>query len=205
MTTTAHSFGQLFSNDALMPAQYAGMTRREGLPAPERKLRIAMLEDALDHLSRFATHAERDLPEERETHWRKDYIEARDWLVSDDYWTFSFLGVCEALGFSADAIRSRVLPTTHKLAAWTEPMRARVPVPKPAPAPTTAERCWAWALEQEQFNGVGLASAMRIPLEDAKGHICAWVRAETIELVVRFRGRTQCGEYRVRERKGSGA
>ena len=69
----------------------------------ERRLLLAILEDALlivQHDQRLLAPGNRRL--QRET---------RDWFRADDpYWPFSFVNVCDALGFEATKLRAVLSP-----------------------------------------------------------------------------------------------
>jgi hypothetical protein len=85
----------------------------------ERRLLLAILEDAIlivQHDPRLLAPGKRRL--QRET---------RDWFVADDpYWPFSFVNVCDALGFDATKLRSALSPFLDT----------------PVPAPTTGPGDW---------------------------------------------------------------
>ena len=91
---------------------------RVGDGAPERRLMLAVLSDALAILTRrgeFATGCNRRLE------W-----ETRDWFMSDDIsWPFSFLNVCDVLDMNAVSVRRHLgqlredcVPTRPTLPAW---------------------------------------------------------------------------------------
>lgn len=69
----------------------------------ERRLLLAILEDALlivQRDPRFLAPGKRRL--QRET---------RDWFVAEDpYWPFSFVNICDVLGFDATKLRSALSP-----------------------------------------------------------------------------------------------
>ena len=69
----------------------------------ERRLLLAILEDAL-------LIVQRD-PRLLAPGKRRLQRETRDWFVADDpYWPFSFLNVCDVLGFDAPKLRSVLSP-----------------------------------------------------------------------------------------------
>jgi hypothetical protein len=79
------------------PAQF--FNAAESLPG-ERRLMLAVLEDALD----WATKPVRTVRQQR---LRR---EARAWIASaDEVWPFSFRNVCSALGLPAGRIVRRIL------------------------------------------------------------------------------------------------
>ena len=71
---------------------------------PERRLLAAVLEDAVRII--------RCGPAYRRRTWERAnaYREAIAWVSADrDAWPFCFIAVCEALGFDADSVRTRLL------------------------------------------------------------------------------------------------
>jgi len=83
----------LFGPDAVLPARFhptPGMS-------PERRLMLAILEDAL----RICTRKNRER--------RRLVSETEEWIFSDDARApFSFVNVCNALGFDVDSLRAHV-------------------------------------------------------------------------------------------------
>jgi hypothetical protein len=79
----------------------------------ERCLLLAILEDAILTVQRDA-HLLRPGK-------RRLQRETREWFLADDpYWPFSFVNVCEALGFDASKLRSGLAP-------WLDDVVAAVP------------------------------------------------------------------------------
>ncbi len=93
---------RLFQPDILLPAQYFATLRRKGTQEPERRLVIAILEDAVDcfHKHLFARdHKAQQLFEDAET-----------WILSEDRdWPFSFENICELLDLNASYLRRGLL------------------------------------------------------------------------------------------------
>lgn len=92
-----YAFG-LFETDALLPAQfYANF--RQGAPAyAERRLMMAVLQDALEC---FRKHAFA-----RDSRGKQLFREAREWIFdADRHWCYSFENICEALGIDASYVR----------------------------------------------------------------------------------------------------
>lgn len=82
--------------DIVLPAQW--FVRRSALPESERRLRLAILKDALHYYRDFAGGTDR-----RTRAW---YDDAAEWFASRDRSEpFAFENVCDALGLSASAIR----------------------------------------------------------------------------------------------------
>ena len=84
--------------DIILPSQHFGPRRKQ---APEQRLMIAVLHDALDFLQkyRFATSS----------HGRRLFHEAKQWFLADEAdWPYSFECICGVLGLDADAVRHRL-------------------------------------------------------------------------------------------------
>lgn len=100
----------------ILPAQFHADVR--ALRDPERRLRLAVLEDAIRYFERYAHSDDR-----RE---RALYEDAVDWFASPDRTEpFSFESVCDALRIDANRLRQRLRrrrhtaakPSRHPLAA----------------------------------------------------------------------------------------
>ncbi len=90
---------RLFEPDTLAPAQFYATLKRSQFADPERRLMAALLEDAVCCLARDPRRCSR--------RQRKFFDEAREWInapASED-WIFSFVNVCETLGFDPDYLR----------------------------------------------------------------------------------------------------
>jgi hypothetical protein len=84
--------------DIVLPSQHFGTPRKQ---APEQRLMIAVLHDALDCVKkyRFATN----------TRSRRLFREAKQWFLADDAeWPYSFEGICEVLDIDSNAVRQRL-------------------------------------------------------------------------------------------------
>jgi hypothetical protein len=102
----------MFPLDPILPAQF--FAPRVAIAEPERRLRLAILEDALRYYCSYAGATERRA--------RVLYEDAAEWFASTDRSeTFAFENVCDALGIDPDAIRrrlrNRVVPTPARQAA----------------------------------------------------------------------------------------
>ena len=99
----------LFTPDTLLPSQFFDRARRRSEHDGERRLMIAVLEDAVDVYRKQAGCAEgrgADL-----------FREAEEWLEdADRTWLFSFQNICDVLDIDAEYLR-------RGLHAWKE--RAR--------------------------------------------------------------------------------
>jgi len=84
--------------DLILPSQHYGPRRKQ---APEQRLMIAVLQDALDCVEkyRFATGK----------HGRQFFREARRWFLADEAdWPYSFECICGVLDLDANAVRQRL-------------------------------------------------------------------------------------------------
>ena len=114
------SSNAIFEPDVVLSAEL--FAPRSGLPAPERALLIAVLEDAGRCIFKGCTAAD----------WRARalYKETRDWFASTEQARlFDFETVCNVLGIEPDWLRRRVF-------AQCERLRAAAP---PAPDPSDRE------------------------------------------------------------------
>ena len=89
---TGIDFNKLFEPDALITAQFYNTTRRTYHAEPELRLMAAILEDAVETLTRDP----RRCTDQR----RRDFAGALDWIAhpEDKGWLFSFASICESLG-----------------------------------------------------------------------------------------------------------
>lgn len=90
----------------LLPAQYAELARASEPSQPERRLLLAVLSDAIVLFQTRASAVDRAR--------RRDFEEARRWILSDDrIWPYSFVNVCETLGIACEPLR-RALVDAHQ-------------------------------------------------------------------------------------------
>ena len=88
----------LFQPDTLMPDQYLETFRRKVPLEPEKKLLLAVLEDAISCFQKYVFT--------REGKGRVLFQDAEQWILQKDSdWLFSFTNVCEMLGFDADYLQ----------------------------------------------------------------------------------------------------
>ena len=84
----------LFEPDILLPNQYFAAFRRGRAVEGERRLMLAVLEDAVDS---YRKHAAACDPREQ----------AKEWFYSSDRsWLFAFENICDVLEMNADYLRS---------------------------------------------------------------------------------------------------
>ena len=99
----------LFQPDVLLPAQYFETLHRKAYPEPEKRLMLAVLEDAIVCFQRY-TFA-------RDSKRNGLYREAEKWILQvqeNDEGVFSFENICEVLGFYPESIRQGLLRWKEK-------------------------------------------------------------------------------------------
>jgi hypothetical protein len=110
----------VFQPDFLLPLQFFTGTRGKGYAEGERRLMLAILEDAVECFQKYCLS--------KEARGRQLFTDAEEWFLSDDRdWLFSFVNVCEILGLQPEFIRQGLL--TWKTRQLTMP-----PAPKPVAA-----------------------------------------------------------------------
>jgi hypothetical protein len=101
-TIVNDTFTHLLQPDTLLPSQYFAILRRKGAHEPERRLVIAVLQDAVDC---FQKHFRA-----RDQKARQLYRDAEDWICSEDRsWPFSFENVCDLLQINPEYLRRGLL------------------------------------------------------------------------------------------------
>jgi hypothetical protein len=100
--TTDEKMASLFQPDTLLSAQYFDTLRRKIILEPEKRLVLAILEDAVKCFQHnlFADNARS----------RQLFLEAQEWIVEvGGDWIFSFENTCEHLGLNAAYVRQGLL------------------------------------------------------------------------------------------------
>ncbi len=98
----AEGLRHLFQPDTLLPLQFLAAQRQSSQVKGERRLIVAILEDAIDCFQKHLTA--------KDVRSRQLWQEARDWLLSDDSsWPFSYLSICEALDIHPSFLRRGIL------------------------------------------------------------------------------------------------
>ena len=88
----------LFEPDALLPAQFYAAFRGGIAARGERRLMLAVLQDALDCYQKYAFA--------RDGHGRQLFGDAESWIsCCDRDWYFSFENICETLDINPDFLR----------------------------------------------------------------------------------------------------
>lgn len=89
---------EIFQPDTLLPSQYFDRVRRRSEHDGERRLMIAILEDAVD-VYRKQVGA-------RDPRGKSLFHDAEEWIENGDKsWLFSFENICDVLGIDADYLR----------------------------------------------------------------------------------------------------
>ena len=96
----------LFQPDMLLSAQYFGNLRRKTHFEPEKRLMLALLEDAIN--------CYQDNMNSRSSKKKRLFEETEQWILeAGGDWIFSFDSVCETLGLNPAYVR-------HGLLRWKE-------------------------------------------------------------------------------------
>jgi hypothetical protein len=94
----ADRFVNLFEPDTLLPAQYFAAFSREGGLVRERRLMLAVLQDAVECYQKYALA--------RDPRGVELFRDASEWIESGERdWPFSYENVCEVLGLNPEYIR----------------------------------------------------------------------------------------------------
>ena len=100
------TFAHLLQPDTVLPSQYYAALRRRSAQEPERRLVIALLQDAVDCFQKHLWARDRKA--------RQLYLDAEAWICSGDRsWPFSFDNVCDLLQIDPEYLRRGLL-------AWRE-------------------------------------------------------------------------------------
>jgi len=103
---TEEKITSLFEPDTLVSAQYFQNFRRKTCLEPEKRLILAMLEDAVSCFQVYVTA--------RSGKGKKLFNEAEEWIMmKQDDWIFSFASVCEMLGFNPEYVRQGKTLANH--------------------------------------------------------------------------------------------
>ena len=97
-STLDERFGGTLAPDAMLPSQFFAALRSRGDLSAERRLVVAVLEDAL-HC--FQKYVDAESPKQRQL-----FLEAEEWIMGDNpTWFFSFPNVCDTLSLDPDYMR----------------------------------------------------------------------------------------------------
>ena len=95
-------FSGVLAPDVMLPAQFAGMMRRRGELSGERRLMVAVLEDALHCFQKYVDAVD---PKQRQL-----FLDAEEWIMAEHpTWFFSFSNVCTTLDLDPDYVREGLM------------------------------------------------------------------------------------------------
>ena len=84
--------------ESVLPSQYFAQAAVDASLQPEKRLMLAVLEDAVGSYQKFASARERT--------GQRLFAEVEDWFLSDDQdWPYSFVNISQALGLDAAYLR----------------------------------------------------------------------------------------------------
>ncbi len=126
---TDRSFG-LFEPDALLPAQFYAAFRGGSAVRGEKRLMLAVLQDALDCYQKYAFA--------RDGQGRQLFGDADAWITCEDRdWYFSFENICETLEINPEYLRRGVQ-------RWRrQAVQSRAEIPQDVAAPAADNRLLA--------------------------------------------------------------
>jgi hypothetical protein len=105
--TVDEQLSSLFQPDTLLSAQYSRNLRRRTILEPEKRLMLAVLEDAVNCLRTNVVA--------RTKQQRRLFRETEDWILEPGHdWVFSFENICAILGFDPQYVRQGLLRLKEK-------------------------------------------------------------------------------------------
>jgi hypothetical protein len=108
----------LFQPDTLLPSQYFDRFRRRGQLGGERRLMLAVLEDAVDMYRKHCGTQGRN---------RALFLDAEAWIDDDDRtWMFSFLNLCDVLDLDGEYLRRGLHALKARAGGTARPLQAFV-------------------------------------------------------------------------------
>jgi hypothetical protein len=123
----------LFQPDTLLPDQFLETYRRKQPLEPEKKLMLALLEDAVACFQKFQ-HA-------RDSKGRALFREAEEWFFSDQSkGVFSFENTCDFLGFDHRYLRRGLIQWRQQGRSPKPAATVRPPQPPPKRVPRRSAR-----------------------------------------------------------------
>ena len=88
--------------ETILPSQYFDRFEIDASLQPEKRLMLAVLEDAVGTFQKYAVATGRRA--------RRLFAEAEEWFASDDVsWPYAFLNICQALGLEPAYVRRGLL------------------------------------------------------------------------------------------------
>jgi hypothetical protein len=111
--------GGLFEPDVLLPGQFFSFFRKEAGFDRERRLMLAVLEDAIDCFQKYA-HT-------NDLRGRQLFLESYEWIMSPDKrWLFSFENICQIVDMNPDYLRQGLSRWRSQNAKTALPMVAEL-------------------------------------------------------------------------------
>jgi len=87
-----------FEPETILPSQYFDRFQIDASLQPEKRLMLAVLEDAVGTFQKYAVATGRRA--------RRLFTESEEWFASDDTsWPYAFLPICQALGLEPEYVR----------------------------------------------------------------------------------------------------
>lgn len=118
-TTIEGILPRLMEPELMMPTQYFDRFRGSAILEGERRLMLAVLEDAV---SSFQKYAGATRPRAKRL-----FKEAEEWFLdTDDTWPFSFEAVCVVLGYDSSYVRRRLMDWKDRLLAQSPEERGKI-------------------------------------------------------------------------------
>lgn len=94
--------------DYTMPAQFWAVYEAGGM-TPEKRLMLAVFEDALSCVRGYPILSRTNKGQEYEKAKAKFIRQAKAWFMSDDTsYLFAFESICDAMGWNADKVRKEL-------------------------------------------------------------------------------------------------
>jgi hypothetical protein len=107
---------RILEPDIFLPSQFYGAGGLSRELDGEKRLMIAVFKDAVECLDKYRGA--------RDSVGRSHYESAMDWVKDTGTdWLFSFVNICDLLGFDPDYMREVLLKREHKS---TKPLRPRM-------------------------------------------------------------------------------
>ena len=104
----------LFQPDILLPTQYFATTKRKDYLEPEKKLMLAVLEDAIWCFQHCLLT--------RDKRKKSLFSDAEEWIVEENTdWLFSFQNICEVLGLNPQYVREGLMRWKERELGATRP------------------------------------------------------------------------------------
>jgi hypothetical protein len=118
-TAAERSLPKLAEPEVLMPTQYLDLLRGHSPYEGERRLMLAVLEDAISCFQKYAGASK--------GRRQRLFREAEEWLLDEDAsWAFSFEGICAVLDLNPDYLRNGLTRWKDRFLARPDAGVARV-------------------------------------------------------------------------------